>query len=48
MYNSQAICCNWEPISCTLLVGLDSGSINYLRVPISEGLKKYEESMEIE
>lgn len=48
MYNSQAMCCYWDAGSCTLLVGLDSGSVNYLSVPFSEGLKKYEESLEIE
>lgn len=48
MYNSQAMCCYWDAGSCSLVVGLDSGSINYLSVPYSEGLKKYEESMEIE
>ena len=47
MYNSQAICCYWDQ-SGVLLVGLDSGSINYLSVPFAEGFKRFEESMEIE
>lgn len=44
LYNSQAICLFWEPRSCTLIVGLDSGSINLLVVPEKEQkFKRYEE-----
>ncbi|CAD8078645.1 unnamed protein product [Paramecium primaurelia] len=48
MYNSQAICCFWDPSSFVLLVGLDSGSINYLEVPYSQGFKKCETDAEIQ
>ncbi|CAD8088886.1 unnamed protein product [Paramecium sonneborni] len=48
MYNSQAITCYWDSVASVLLVGLDSGSINYLYVPEKEGYKKFTESMEIE
>ena len=42
------MCCYWDPAACVLLVGLDSGSINYLSVPFADGLKRFDESMEIE
>ncbi|CAD8082335.1 unnamed protein product [Paramecium sonneborni] len=48
MYNSQAICCFWDPSAFVLLVGLDSGSINYLKVPYSLGFKRCENDTEIE
>lgn len=43
-YNSQAICLNYN--ESVLLVGLDSGSINYLHLPTK--YKRYDESIEIE
>ncbi|CAD8077014.1 unnamed protein product [Paramecium primaurelia] len=48
LYNSQAITCYWDNIASVLLVGLDSGSINYLIVLEKEGFQRYQESQEIE
>ncbi|CAD8180472.1 unnamed protein product [Paramecium pentaurelia] len=48
LYNSQAITCYWDHIASVLLVGLDSGSINYLIVLEKEGFQRYQESQEIE
>ena len=33
-YPSQAICMYWESVTQTLLIGLDEGKINMLKVPM--------------
>lgn len=38
----------YEPITCVLLVGLDSGNINFLKISEREMFSKYEQSVEIE
>ncbi|CAD8049374.1 unnamed protein product [Paramecium sonneborni] len=47
-YNTQAICMFYEPITCTLLIGLDSGNINFIKVSEKDSFQKYEQSIEIE
>lgn len=42
-YNAQAITLCWEASSHTILVGLDSGSINLLTLDQKSGFKKYSE-----
>lgn len=47
-YSSQAICMYWDKVLCILLIGLDSGKINYLKLSEKANFKKYDESIEIE
>jgi len=33
----------WEPISSTLIIGLDEGKINILKIPSEANFMRYEE-----
>ncbi|KAM3143094.1 hypothetical protein pb186bvf_004680 [Paramecium bursaria] len=46
-YPSQAICMYWDPTTSTLLVGLDEGKINVLKIPAENGFARYDETADV-
>jgi hypothetical protein len=42
-YPSQAICMYWESVTSTLLIGLDEGKINMLKVPAESQFVRFDE-----
>jgi hypothetical protein len=46
-YPSQAICLYWDGTTSTLLIGLDEGKINLLKVPPESGFVRFDEMAEI-
>ncbi|CAD8199045.1 unnamed protein product [Paramecium pentaurelia] len=46
-YPSQAICLYWDAVTSTLIVGLDEGKLNLLKVPQESQFIRYDEQADI-
>lgn len=46
-YPSQAICLYWDAVTSTLVVGLDEGKVNLLKIPAENNFVRYEELADI-